>query len=201
MRPEAITIERETEQTDLRLEAETPVRRLHWGCGGFPAHGWINSDVGDYPGVEIVCDIRDGLPIETDSLDYVVSIHALPEIAYEDLDTTLQELRRVMKPGGVLRLALPDFEKAIHAYVNGDRDYFLIPDEEWERIGSKLVVQMIWYGHSRTLFTFDFVEEMMVKNGFSNVRRCTMGQTQSRHPEIVTLDNREKESMFVEGTK
>jgi predicted SAM-dependent methyltransferase len=177
------------------------VRRLNWGCGGWPVKGWINSDITDGDGIDLVCDIRDGLPLEDDSIDYAVSIHALPEIPYHDLEPTLHELRRVIRPGGVLRLALPDLERGVEAFRAGDRDYFLVPDEDWERIGSKLVVQLIWYGHSRTLFTRDFIEELLTKSGFSSVDHCEFKQTASPFPEIVALDNRERESLFVEAVK
>ena len=153
------------------------------------------------PGVDIACDIRRGLPLESESIDYAVSIHALPEVPYPDLVPVLVELHRVLKPGGVLRLGLPDLEKGIQAYLRGDRDYFLIPDEDARSIGGKLVVQMIWYGYSRTLFTPDFIEEFLHKAGFSKVTHCQYRKTSSRFPEIVELDNREPESLFVEATK
>jgi len=177
------------------------IRRLHWGCGSNPVPGWINSDQKDLPGVDVVCDIRDGLPLESDSIDYAVSIHALPEVPYPDLIPVLQELRRVLRPNGVLRLALPDLDKGIQAYLRDDRDYFLIPDEEFESIGGKFIVQLLWYGYSRTLFTHDFVEELLLKAGFGRVSRCPYKETSSAHPEIVELDNREQESLFVEAIK
>jgi predicted SAM-dependent methyltransferase len=177
------------------------VRRLNWGCDTDTRPGWINSDMKDGPGIDISCDIRDGLPIEGDSLDYVVSIHALPEVPYADLVPALHELRRVLKPGGVLRLGLPDLDRGIRAYLEGDRDYFLVPDEDAKSIGAKFVVQMTWYGYSRNLFTYDYIAEMLAKAGFARVRRCEFQQTLSAHPEITELDNRERESLFVEATK
>jgi SAM-dependent methyltransferase len=153
------------------------------------------------PGIDIACDIRDGLPIEDDSVDYAVSIHALPEVPYYDLIPVLTELRRVLKPNGVLRLVLPDLERGIDAYRRGDRDYFLVPDHEWDHIGSKLAVQLVWYGYSRTLFVRGFVEELLLKSGFRAVRHVSYGVTASPYDEIVELDNRERESLFVEGTK
>jgi predicted SAM-dependent methyltransferase len=183
------------------LPAPVEVRRLNWGCGEHYGAGWINSDVKDAPGVDIACDIRDGLPLETDSVDYAVSIHALPEIPYDDLVGALAELQRVLRPGGVLRLALPDLDRAIRAYLAGDRDYFLIPDSDAEAIGAKLVTQMTWYGWSRSLFTYDFTEEILRKAGFREVRRCAFRESPSPFPEIVELDSRERESMFVEAVK
>lgn len=153
------------------------------------------------PGIQISCDIRDGLPLEDGSVDYVVSIHALPELPYPDIVPTLRELRRVLKPGGVLRLGLPDLDQAIAAYRRRDRDYFLIPDEEVRSLGGKLVVQMIWYGYSRTLFTIDFIRELMESAGFRQVGRRSFRQTESPYPGIVELDDRERESLFVEGVK
>jgi SAM-dependent methyltransferase len=179
----------------------SPVKRLHWGCGGSAAAGWINSDIKSGPGIDISCDIRVGLPLDASSIDYAVSIHALPEIKYTDQIAVLAELNRVLKPGGVLRLGLPDLLKGVQAYERGDRDYFLIPDEEVRSVGSKLIVQLIWYGYSRTLFVPEFIEELLYKAGFRKVAHCRYRQTQSQFAEIVDLDNRENESLFVEAEK
>jgi hypothetical protein len=56
-------------------------------------------------------------------------------------------------------------------------------------------------GRSRTLFTLDFAEELLVDAGFVDVTRCRSGETASRFPEIVELDGRERESIFVEATR
>jgi len=176
-------------------------RRLNWGCGAYGAPGWLNSDIKEGPGIQYPCDIREGLPFSDTEMDYVVSIHALPEIPYPDLRPALVELRRVLKPGGVLRLGLPDLERAMDAYKAGDRDYFLVPDEDARSLGAKLVVQLIWYGYSRTLFIYDFVKEILLEAGFSSVTRCGFRETASGHAGIVELDDREGESLFVEAVR
>ncbi len=180
---------------------DASLARLNWGCGPHPAPGWLNSDKEPAPGVDICRDIRDGLPLESNSLDYIVSIHGLQDLPYLDIVPALRELRRVLKPEGVLRLGLPDMDRAIDAYQRNDPDYFYIPDDEVERVGSKLVVQLIWYGSNRTPFNHDFAEEMLLKAGFDRVIRCRYRWTASPYPDIVTLDNRERESLFVEAVK
>jgi predicted SAM-dependent methyltransferase len=179
----------------------TKIRRLHWGCGSWCPPGWINSDRKEGPGIDISCDIRDGLPLDTGSIDYVVSIHALPEVPYPDLAPVLKELRRVLKPDGVLRLGLPDLDRTIQAYLRGNRSYFAIPDEEAVSLGAKFVVHLVWYGYTRTFFTHDFVAELLLKAGFGGVERCAYGETHSPYSGIVELDNREEESLFVEAIK
>lgn len=177
------------------------IKRLNWGCGSWQPDGWINSDVKSGPGVHLVGDIRNGLSLEDDSIDYAVSIHVLPEFTCGEIVPVLQELRRVLKPGGVLRLALPDLMKAVAAYEHGDRNYFLIPDEDARSLGAKLVMQLLWYGYSKSLFTSEYIEETLANAGFAEIRRCAFHATASRWPEIVELDNRESESLFVEAVK
>ena len=177
------------------------MRRLNWGCGTEPEPGWLNSDIKEGPGIDISADIRDGLPIADASIDYAVSIHALPELPYPDHVPALRELCRVLKPGGVLRLGLPDVERAMRAYLDGDSGYFVVPDDDVRSLGGKLVVQLTWYGYSRSMYTFDFVEELLYRAGFQRVRLCAFRETEGSHPEIVGLDNREQESLFVEAFK
>jgi predicted SAM-dependent methyltransferase len=177
------------------------VRRLNWGCGDWTERGWINSDVKEFPGVDLVADIREGLPLESDSVDYIASIHSLPEIRFTEIVPALTELRRILKPGGVLRLVLPDLDKGISAYQRRDAEYFKVPDEDARSLGAKFVTQMVWYGYSKSLFTYEFIEEQLQKAGFSRVANCAFKQTVSPYAEIVELDNRERESLFVEAVK
>jgi SAM-dependent methyltransferase len=176
-------------------------RRLNWGCGESGEPGWINSDLKEGPGVDISCDILDGLPIESNTLDYVVSIHALPMISYPDLVPVLEELRRVLKPGGVLRLALPDVDKGIRAYLAGEHSYFAVPDDDARTLGGKFILHMLWFGYSVSMFTSEFAHELLERAGFEQIRDCRFGETNSEDPGITELDNREPETLFVEAVK
>jgi predicted SAM-dependent methyltransferase len=177
------------------------IRRLHWGCGPITPYGWVNSDIHPHVGVEVVADIRAGLPLADDSFDYIVSIHTLPEIPINDLAPALAELRRVLRPGGVLRLSLPDLDKAIRAYLDQDVDYFLIPDDVVKSLSGKMIVQLLWYGRSRTMFTVDFTTELLARGNFRSIQACPFRQTSSEFPGIVELDDRELESFFIEARK
>ena len=153
------------------------------------------------PGIDIAADVREGLPLEGESVDYIASVHFLQEIPLEDLVGTLGELRRVLKRGGTVRLVLPDLDKGIRAYLDADKEHFVVPDEDARSLGGKFIFHMLWYGHSRVLFTYDFIEELLLKAGFERVERCAYGETASGISGILELDNREDESLFVEAVK
>jgi len=177
------------------------VTRLNIGCGKFARPGWINLDNKVRPGVDCVADLRAELPFPDKSVDYAVAIHVLPHIRLDALATALARIRRVLKPGGVLRLALPDLEKAIDAYRRRDAGYFAVPDERWRSLGAKLVAQIVWHNDLATPFTYDLAAEALAKAGFRAIERCDFRRTRSRFPEIVALDNRERESFFVEAVR
>jgi hypothetical protein len=111
------------------------------------------------------------------------------------------ELRRALKPGGVLRLALPDLGKGIQAYMHGHNDYIQVDNTEVKSRGGRFIVHMLWYGSSQSLFTVDFIEELLLKAGFAEVVPCGYRNTASGFQEIIDLDNRECESLYVEATK
>lgn len=175
--------------------------RLHWGCGPNAAPGWINADVRALPGVDLVGDIRDGLALPDASLDCIVAIHVLQDLPWPDQPKALAELHRVLKPGGVLRLGLPDLDRALDAYRRGDAAYFHVPDAHARAIGTKLVTQIVWYGAVRTPFNFDCAREWLHGAGFVDVTRQAFRRTGTSIAGITDLDNRERESLFVEAAR
>lgn len=177
------------------------VTRLNIGCGKFPSPGWINLDNKVRPGVDCVADLRGELPFPDASVDYAVAIHVLPHIRLDAMVPALGRILRVLKPGGVLRLALPDLERAIDAYRRRDAAYFAVPDTKWKSLGAKLVAQIVWFNDIATPFTPDLALEAAGKAGFRAAALCAFRRTGSPFPEIVACDNRETESFFVEATR
>lgn len=175
------------------------VRRLQLGCGPQPAPGWINSDWTAAPGVDLVGDIREGLALESGSMDHAVAIHFLQDLFWPDIPGVLKEIRRVLKPGGVLRLGLPDMDRAIAAWQRGDAAYFHVPDQHARSVSAKLITQLIWYGSVHTPFNFEFARELLDNAGFQDIQRCAFRESASGIHGITALDNRERESFFVEA--
>lgn len=88
-------------------------------------HGWQNLDVGDLGAfaqangyIYARHDLRQGLPHPTGSVDAIFSSHMLEHFSYRDGLALLKELRRVIKPDGIIRLAVPNAGKLIRMYTD-----------------------------------------------------------------------------------
>lgn len=181
------------------MSASASPRRLHLGCGPRAAPGWVNLDLRAAPGVHVRADLRVGLALRPASFDAAVAIHVLQDLPYLHVLPSLRQVRAVLRAGGVLRLALPDLDRAIDAYRRGDRAYFYVPDRDAASAGRKLVAQITWYGSVRTPFTFDCIEELLGEAGFERVVRCRFRETRSGDAALIAFDDRERETLFVEA--
>jgi predicted SAM-dependent methyltransferase len=58
----------------------------------------------------------------TDSVDLVYACHCLEHFPIAAVPRVLREWRRVLRPGGTLRLSVPDFDALVDGYLAGGRD-------------------------------------------------------------------------------
>jgi len=90
--------------------------KLHLGCGTKILNGYINIDVRQLEGVHIVSSI-DNLSMFTDnSVELIYCCHVLEHLSRHDVLKTLKEWNRVLKPGGVVRISVPNFEAIVEHY-------------------------------------------------------------------------------------
>lgn len=104
---------------------------LDVGCGevatilkdGLP----VRADMRDDVNADYRCDVRD-LPFQSESFDVVFSSHTLEHFQHGSVPRVLDEWLRVLKPGGELRLIVPDLEVAAKRILEGnlDREAFAI---------------------------------------------------------------------------
>jgi SAM-dependent methyltransferase len=66
----------------------------------------------------MVHNLAKGIPLESNSIDVVYHSHLLEHLDREIVETFLVEVLRVLKPGGVHRIVVPDMEQAVQAYVS-----------------------------------------------------------------------------------
>lgn len=81
--------------------------------------GWTIVDI--RKGSDICVDIMESpLPFEKSTVDAIYTSHTLEHIFPDRLPFVLSECFRVLKPGCRIRVVVPDIDKAITAYINGD---------------------------------------------------------------------------------
>lgn len=96
---------------------------LHIGCGDVAAPGFINVDARPMPHVHFVLhDLRDLDWVPERSVDLVYLSHVLEHVPHPELASVLRSLVRPLKPGGVLRLAVPDFDLLLDIYQRTGHD-------------------------------------------------------------------------------
>lgn len=106
----------------LRIDQSTTGLKVHIGSAGHPIPGWLNVDACN---ADLVLNVNWGLALPTGSARLVYCAHLLEHLRYFDqAPVFLSELHRILAPGGVLRLVVPDVNKLLAAYASADRDYF-----------------------------------------------------------------------------
>ena len=102
-------------------------RRLNLGGGRWYRPRWENVDQLDDPlFVDHRLDLREGprLPVEDTSTELVFSSHCLEHVEDQVARLVLADCHRVMIPGGTIRIAVPDMDKAFSAYRRCDHSFF-----------------------------------------------------------------------------
>jgi hypothetical protein len=95
------------------------MKNLNLACGGIyiTNDDWINLDyVSSSPFVR-QANLLETLPFDSNSISLVYSSHFLEHIPLHQVPSFLKECYRVLKPGGVIRLVLPDFEEMCREYL------------------------------------------------------------------------------------
>lgn len=84
--------------------------RVHLGCGPVDIPGYVNVDMLPLPHVHHVCGVQRLKVFADESIDLLYACHVLEHVPRRELRETLEEWRRVLRPGGVLRISVPDFD-------------------------------------------------------------------------------------------
>ncbi len=94
------------------------MKRLHIGAGGCilpQSEGWTNTDLFDHTQADVYADMT-ALPFARESFDLLYAGHCLEHVHRRCVLSTLAHWRDLLKPGGTLRLAVPDFEACVEWY-------------------------------------------------------------------------------------
>jgi predicted SAM-dependent methyltransferase len=165
-------------------------------------NGWVNVDIARGEQVDVVWDLRQGLPFADASCAAIFCEHVIEHLSKEDGENLLRECFRILQGQGVLRLSTPDAEKFLRSYVNDDG--FLQHVEFASAIETPLdrINQMMREGGQHLwIYDLDSLQTVLRKIGFASIIKQTCGE--SLHPEMKKKDSplRAFESLYVEALK
>lgn len=94
------------------------LKKVNLGCGANFHPDWINIDaIKQHPSI-IAFDLRKKLPFKSDSIDVIYHSHLLEHFESEKAREFLFECFRVLKPGGIMRVVVPDLEQIARLYLD-----------------------------------------------------------------------------------
>ncbi len=101
-------------------------RLLDLGCGSHKQPGFIGIDYYPFTGVDIVRDLRRGLPFDDCTVDEIIAKQVLEHFDGDDLIFIVEECWRVCKPGAKILVIVPDKTSA-----NAGKD-FTHKKKDWD---------------------------------------------------------------------
>jgi predicted SAM-dependent methyltransferase len=149
--------------------------KLHIGCGKRDFGGeWVHIDGAHYDHVSYH-NIRD-LPFKDNVADLIYASHVFEYFDRKEAHGVLMEWRRVLKFGGTLRLAVPDFKKIAGLYFNSQLplSMFLGPlYGRMEMFPGKHVIENVMdipLVYHKTVYDHDSLKEVLEAATFCGVR-------------------------------
>ncbi|MCA0382639.1 MAG: methyltransferase domain-containing protein [Bacteroidetes bacterium] len=101
---------------------------LNLGCGQRFHPDWMNIDFVSHAPEVMAHDLTTGIPVPDNRADAVYHSHVLEHFSKSNGAAFIQECFRVLKPGGVLRVVVPDLEALALQYVQALNAFRQQPD-------------------------------------------------------------------------
>jgi len=139
--------------------------KLNLGCGkrNFGKE-WIHIDGSNYPHIHSHNIVN--LPFEENSVDLIYASHVFEYFDREEAVDVLQKWKKCLKPKGILRLAVPNFDKYARLYSDGKitLEQCLGPlYGKWKMTESETL-------YHKTTYDFISLKEVLKNSGFKNIK-------------------------------
>jgi predicted SAM-dependent methyltransferase len=199
---------------------------VNLGCGGDTPNGWINVDFG--PGAKLskvpvlrhlsrrffshdwddsifIHDLRNPLPWEDNTVDNIYSAHTFEHLTKDAGERLTFETFRVLQPGGVLRVVVPDLGHTVGLYTSGELDAtdFLTTlsavDTQPHSFPKRIFSLFAGSGH-RCMYDSRTLTDLVNRAGFI---AKSMSPLESAIPDIANVErpDRTVNAAIVEGIK
>lgn len=175
--------------------------KLQIGSSDNIAEGWLNTDILiRRPGLAYL-DAAKPFPIPSNTLDYIYSEHLIEHLSFTEGQNMLEESFRVLKPGGKIRIACPDFDFLIDL-CRGKKTSIQKEYIKWVTVNlinwtneeeDVIVINNFFqsWGH-RFIYNFTRLSKNLTEAGFIDVTICEVGESSDEN-----LRNMEQHGNFL----
>jgi len=194
--------------------------KLNIGCGTSGIEGWVNIDnspsvllsrlplgrrifhTPDWPHGVRRADVRKRIPFPDSSVSCIYSSHTFEHFTYEESRAVARECFRVLRPGGVLRIVVPDLGIMVRDYLADTADPMAS-----HRFVSRLLLtpnlrDLVHAGaHHKQMFDARSLAHMLRGVGFLAPELSTFGRSRIAEIAEIELETRRFESLYVEATR
>ena len=181
---------------------------LNLGCGDNYIKGYINADFfyhykfwkKSIKRQEWQLDLRYPLNCDDGYFDGIFSEHTLEHLYPDDAKNLLEELYRVLRVGGRIRITVPDLEKYINFYNNYDNESdFEAFHSNYSSKCAAIRNMTQNYFHLST-WDFDELSKVLSLVGFGEIQQKSFSQTDD--PKLnLDIPERQWETLYVEAKK
>lgn len=183
---------------------------LDLGCGPCPKPGFVNLDYRWRHGVDVVWDILHPLPFPSQRFEGVFTEHCLEHFDLKQLHGVLKEIHRILEPGGVLRIVVPNLAKYVDAYSRRARGEKFADEQKLATASAfnrAFYSGHVWMSRSRWWndghhFIHDFysLSTALLEAGFKNPqeRQLLEGSCSAL---LIDREDRAWESLYVEAAR
>jgi len=147
--------------------------KLHLGCGNKKIPGYINIDMINADAVDAITDIRFLHDYKKNSVDVIYACHVLEHISRLEYKNVLARWREILKPGGILRISIPDLKKWF-LYCLKVNNFRLM-------LGAPYGQQNNDFNLHRMGWTEQTIKEDLLEIGFSEVINYDWNKTEHKH--------------------
>ena len=153
-----------------------------------------------------VTDATKGLRVQDKSVDVAYSSHMLEHLDKNEADKFLREVFRVLRSGGIIRIAIPDIKKMVDQYnESGDADAFIeathlcVPRPK--SLAQRLRLLLAGTRHHQWMYDGLSLSQLLQKHGFVKIEVMPAGRTKISSHEPLDLKERDSDSVYVEAEK
>lgn len=144
------------------------------------------------------------LPVPDASADVVYSSHMLEHLDRHEARSFLREVDRVLRPGGIVRLSVPDLRIHVDNYLrSGDANQFIedthLTRPRLESLRARVRSWVVGERHHQWMYDGPSLCKLLRECGFVDPVVLPPNETRMSDPGLLCLDERAEQSVFVEA--